>query len=94
MFLNTLSVSNKSVANTLNKRQSGGILEPDRRGTNIPTNKTAHKVTDSVYNHIATFILYESHYCRETSGKKSLEPRLTISQMYKLYMSNSVLKTT
>jgi hypothetical protein len=69
-------------------------VEPDRSGTNIPTNKTAHKVTDSVYNHIATFPSYESHYCREMSGRKFLEPGLTISQMHKLYIPNSVLKTT
>uniref|UniRef100_A0A6P7HCD0 Uncharacterized protein LOC114349067 n=1 Tax=Diabrotica virgifera virgifera TaxID=50390 RepID=A0A6P7HCD0_DIAVI len=85
MFLNTLSISQQVVKTALSKRQDGGMVQRDLRGTHEPSNKTTETIIHSVVSHISSFPKYECHYNRERSKKNYLGPDLNIEKMYKLY---------
>lgn len=50
------------VVNVLNKIESDGIIETDRRGRQSPSNETPDETIKSVIDHISSFPHYESHY--------------------------------
>lgn len=76
MFLNTLAISNTLVVNSLNNREPGSAVKIDRRGTNIPTNKTPEQSIEIVVQHISFIPCYASHYGREKIRRKYLGPEL------------------
>lgn len=86
MYLNTLCVGEKFVKLCVEKKMSGGLTEPDRRGQKSPSNKTDEKVVTSVVDHISSYPSYESHYRRETNVRRYLGPELNINIMYKQYV--------
>lgn len=67
MFLNTLSIGEKFVKESLEKQLDGGLVAPDQRGKHIPGNKTSDVVVQSVIDHINLYPCYESHYSRQKS---------------------------
>lgn len=85
MFLNTLSIGEKYVKITVNKKNESGMTENDRRGRHVPSNKTNPVVVESVKDHISLYPSYESHYTREKSKRRFLGPELNITLMYKQY---------
>ena len=77
-YLSTLAVSQKMVCNVHQKKdQATGIVKPNGRGR-----KEQKK---GVLEHINSFPVVESHYCRAKTNKKYLEAGLNIEKMYDLY---------
>ena len=66
----------------------GGVLisEPDYRGKhdNRP-NSYPDEMLNEVRQHIESFPVMESHYCRKDTKKKYLEENLNLSKMYSMY---------
>ncbi|CAG9770054.1 unnamed protein product [Ceutorhynchus assimilis] len=85
-FLNTLNISKSRVYYFFQKVES-----PKSNVPRAPiTGKHQKKVVpdedkEKVRNHISSFPLVESHYCRQNSSKKYLEQNLNIQRMYDLY---------
>ena len=85
-YLGTLGISQKKVYNVFEERNpKTGIPK-----TNIKTTSNAEKIIteekkEKVRQHINSFPLIDSHYCRAKTSKKYLEPSLNISKMYDLY---------
>ncbi|KAB0803071.1 hypothetical protein PPYR_00041 [Photinus pyralis] len=44
------------------------------------------KMKEEIINHIKGFPVIDSHYCRQTTKRKYLEPNLSVSKMYDLYV--------
>ena len=86
MFLNTLGITEKFVRVALSKKKQSGVATPDERGKHPPKNKLPEEVRESVFAHISSFPVYESHYSREKTKRKYLGPELNINVMYKLYL--------
>lgn len=89
-FLNTLDISKQRIYYFFKKMQ--------QTPTNIPRRslKGKHKkkyVSDEslmrVRNHIESFPVVDSHYCRATSKKKYLERDLNLRRMYNLYIEST-----
>ncbi|CAH1979304.1 unnamed protein product [Acanthoscelides obtectus] len=55
------------------------------RGRHVPSNKTSQEDKQVIMNHIESFPLSESHYCRKSSQRKYLDAKLSIAKMYSLY---------
>ena len=86
-FLKTLHISHGPVDKALKGSNDIGVFDdPDKRGHNVPPNKTPDEVIQRVKKHIEAFPTMESHYCRKTSQRQYLDPSLTISKMYELYV--------
>lgn len=87
MFLNTLSIK-KGVLNFAIKKRIANInaitIEKDKRG-GYGLSKILEVSTEFLKNHIRKFPTVPSHYCRKESRRQYLDPKLNISQMYKLY---------
>lgn len=85
MFLNTLSIGERTVQTALAKwRLGGGSVSPDRRGgtrTIVIDNEIKH----GVLRHVKTFQPVESHYVRKDSTKLYLDSDLTFTKMLFLY---------
>ncbi|CAG9831322.1 unnamed protein product [Diabrotica balteata] len=58
----------------------------DKRGRLASYNKTPDKLVQKVEKHIESFPTMESHYCRKSSNRLYLDPNLSISKMFKLYV--------
>lgn len=43
---------------------------------------------DEARDHIKSFPVMESHYCRESTKKKYLEEGLSIAKMYRMYVTD------
>lgn len=88
MFLNTLSISHKVVDTTLRKKRDEVGVIKDMRGTsNNYSRKISEDKTASVIEHINTFPRVESHYTRKDSQREYLEENLSLSAMYRLYLT-------
>ncbi|CAF4889140.1 unnamed protein product [Pieris macdunnoughi] len=85
MFLNTLSVGERTVQTALAKWSSGGgSVSPDRRG-GTRTVVIDDEMKQSVLRHVKTFQPIESHYVRKDTTKIYLESDLTFTKMFSLY---------
>lgn len=87
-FCKTLCISHGPVDTMSAKVTNYGIFDKaDKRGKNIPKNKTSPEMTDIVKNHIQKFPAMESHYCRKSSKRLYLDSNLSITKMHDLYKS-------
>lgn len=84
-FMATLNVTDAFMRSAANKHSSNGALEQDKRGKHQPSNKLPQNVETFIRNQILSFPAVESHYCRQSSKKKYLDPCLNISIMYRMY---------
>ncbi|XP_047517963.1 uncharacterized protein LOC125058011 isoform X2 [Pieris napi] len=85
MFLNTLSVGERTVQTALAKWSSGGgSVFPDRRG-GTRTIVIDDEMKQSVLRHVKTFQPIESHYVRKDTTKIYLESDLSFTKMFSLY---------
>lgn len=82
-YVKVLDISQKRVAN-YHKRAVQNVFI-DRRGVHtqrsIPEETKAYK-----REHINSFPRMPSHYCRSNTKKEYIEPKLTLSRMYNLYV--------
>ena len=91
-FLNTLGISDKMISTAHKNQTAIGICADDQRGKhgNRP-NKIAHERLNNVRQHISSFQVVESHYCRKDSDRLYLQPGLSLSKMYLLYKEKCIL---
>ncbi|XP_030834203.1 uncharacterized protein LOC100888373 [Strongylocentrotus purpuratus] len=87
-FLRTLSISQKTVLYTLQKRD-GAFSAKDRRGRHQPSNKTSNDDVNAVRDHIRQFQVIESHYCRASTSRQYLPADLSLQKMYDMYASQT-----
>ncbi|KAK3911441.1 GATOR complex protein MIOS [Frankliniella fusca] len=80
MFLDTLDISVK-VVQTAHKKNS-----PDKRGKHENRKTTSPILIGSVKDHIKSFPVIESHYCREGTRRRYLQANLSVARMYRLYI--------
>lgn len=90
MFLNTLSVTLKKVRNTVEIKRltNSGMCQVNNRGKHGNHKKINENDKEIIRNHIKMFPSVESHYSRAHSEKTYLNPDLSISQMYRFYISH------
>ena len=81
-FLHTLDISDKSVHNIQSLHQHG--KHTDQRGRHSHR-KVDETMLDGVHEHIKSFKTVPSHYCRQTTSRKSLPGELNVKQMYRIY---------
>lgn len=86
-FMKTLNISNGPINKAFeNKNDNSGLYQgDDKRGKHPPANKLPELEKQLIKQHIESFPLTESHYCRKSSGRKYLDATLSISKMYSLY---------
>lgn len=88
MFLNTLSIGERTVQTALSKWcLGGGSISPDRRGgvrVVVIDNEIKQGV---IIRHVKTFqpVTVEPHYVRKKSSKFYLDGDLTFTKMFSLY---------
>jgi hypothetical protein len=89
-FLRTSCISNRPVNTALAEKSelTDGFIGNDRRGEETPPNKTKPEVNDKIKSHIEKFPTQESHYCRKTSNRNYLDPKLSIRKMYELFVGH------
>ena len=81
-FLNTFGISEKFIRNSL-KMSEDGIVRQDNRGHHVTNAESVKK--DFLREHIKSFPVMPSHYCRSHSNKQFLSSDLSIRKMYELY---------
>ena len=90
-YLATLAVSQKMVYNVHEKKDPvSGVIKVDGRGKHSNHFKVDEVQRKFVIDHINSFPVIESHYCRAKTNKKYLEPGLNIEKMYDLYKSQCI----
>ncbi|KAG5872730.1 hypothetical protein JTB14_036118 [Gonioctena quinquepunctata] len=89
MFLNTFDLTLKKVRVITEKNilSESGICAEDRRGKHSNHPKVPDKDREEIRRHIKMFPSYESHYSRSHTKKQYLSPDLSISKMYRLYVT-------
>ncbi|XP_060858846.1 GATA zinc finger domain-containing protein 4-like [Metopolophium dirhodum] len=65
---------------------TGLFMDHDKRGKAPSVNKSSDEIIANINSHIEKFPTVESHYCRSTSKRQYLDPNLSISKMYELYV--------
>jgi len=87
-FLKTLGIGEKTVRVVVRNssvKSTGIDLHGDMRGKHPKKHALSAEQIQSVKDHIGSFPVVDSHYCRKTSMRQYLEHSLTISKMYDLY---------
>ncbi|CAK1600206.1 unnamed protein product [Parnassius mnemosyne] len=86
-FMSTLCISTGPIETAVKHVDDHGVFtKMDNRGRQAPANKTPGEQIQEVKNHIESFPVIDSHYCRKKTTRKYLEPTLSISKMYDLYV--------
>jgi hypothetical protein len=68
------------------KDARSGIVQPDMRGKLKMKSKISEEMKEFITDHIRSFPVIESHYCRASTSKQYLEGSLNITKMYNLYL--------
>ena len=86
-FIKTLGISEKQVRTSVNKLNSSGFVELDKRGGRLSQSSIERhqKQNKLVNDHINKFPRVESHYCRSSSSKEYLHNDLSLSKMYDMF---------
>lgn len=84
MFINTLGINKGVVDVAMTKRSPLIVIEEDKRGK-FAKLRFPPSVIENVKEHIKSFPIVPSHYCREKTNRKYLDPSLNITIMYRLY---------
>ena len=79
-------IREKTVHYTLvKKKNEQGLTSPDKRGRHAPGIQIAEEEKKSIRDHIESYPVMESHYCRSNSTKQYLDSNLNIKTMYRQY---------
>ena len=84
LFTETLGIYFSQVRTVLQKVNTLGILEGEKRGGRQQI-ETDNLLKEQVTKHIDKFPRMESHYCRANSNCQYLSPDLNFEIMYKMY---------
>ena len=83
-FLNTLDIGKEVIYHIYNKKtKSTGVLKNSCSGG--AHNVVNSSVLKSILEHIGSFAVMDSHYCRSQTTRKYLYPGLSINAMYRMY---------
>ena len=86
-YLSVLQVSDKRIRNFYDKLEKGdGNQYSDMRGKNTKR-RTKEEDLNFIRGHIDSFPRIPSHYCRSSTRKEYLEPGLSITGMYDMYVT-------
>ncbi|XP_072398074.1 uncharacterized protein [Diabrotica undecimpunctata] len=91
-FLRTLDISQSFVRCALEKMQTSGVVECDKRGKQPSINKVKNEVKDRIRELIIAYPCEESHYSRRRTAKKYLGGHLNISTMFRMFKEECDLK--
>lgn len=80
MFIATFDISVTVVRTAINKNS------PDKRGKHNHHRKLSAGLLNGVKNHIKSFPMVESHYCRADTKRMYLDEYLNVAKMHRLYM--------
>lgn len=87
MFLNTLSVTKRTLRTSWEKYDGSANIEADQRGRHKNHRVVINEaMVKSVCDHIKSFAPIELHYIRKDSTKLYLSGDLCIAKMHKLYL--------
>lgn len=88
-FLNTLSIDKKRVYYCFNKlRDPRGTPTTRKKGKFVKKSTPVEKL-EEIRDHIKSFPVIDSHYCRSSSDKKYLPPELNLTKMYNYYVEKT-----
>ena len=86
-FLSTLNISSGPIDKAINGKSDGGTFNANvQRGRHIAWNKTREEKMQAVKDHINLFPRIESHYTRKSTKRMYLDPSLSITKMYQLFV--------
>ncbi|KAK3776185.1 hypothetical protein RRG08_063728 [Elysia crispata] len=84
-FINTLDIKRELVYKVLRRQSTTGGLKPSCQGKHGKQKRIGEASLQGVRDHINSFPLVESHYCRARTERKYLDPFLSVASMYRLY---------
>ena len=81
-YLHKLSIAETIVTTALSKKAEGGVVHADEKGShsNRPQDLGAEK--DQIRNHIKSFPVINSYYCRKSTSSQYLPPTLSVEHMH------------
>ena len=88
-FARTLSLGKcaQSAITALHHKDASGVFGGiDNRGKHKPWNKTPDESIRYVKQHISDIPRMDSHYCRKRTKRQYIDPDLTITKLYELYL--------
>lgn len=89
-FCRTLSISARRIHYFHLKMENSNTLLPPTPGKGKYVKKeTPPEKINEVIDHIKSFPTVQSHYCRSSSMRQYLQPGLSVTKMYSLYLENS-----
>uniref|UniRef100_A0A915INS8 Uncharacterized protein n=1 Tax=Romanomermis culicivorax TaxID=13658 RepID=A0A915INS8_ROMCU len=92
-FCKTLNISYKPIVKAhQSSSETGEFIGKDGRGTHEPHNKLPANVLKAIKDHIESFPMMDSHYCRKSSGRQYLSSRLSVAKMYDLFKETRLEK--
>lgn len=89
MFLNIFDISKDFVYTAIRKIQENSDftdVTDDRGRHKNHNNLISNEMKQSVIDHVNSFAPIESHYVRKRTSKKYLDPSLSFSKIFKLYV--------
>ena len=88
-YIDTLYVGRDFILGAIDMHSATGTLKPTKQGmhSNHMTTEWWQPtiVLKEVQDHISSFAVIDSRYCRVNSLKKYLDPYLSVFKMYKMY---------
>lgn len=89
-FMNTLSISNTTIATVQNKKSIEGIVVEGKQGKHQNHKQVNASIKDGIREHINSFPRMPSHYCRAEIRKEYIDGSLNVSLMYRLYKEKCI----
>lgn len=87
MFLNTLSISERTMRTALEKKEECGTIETEKRGGRPEALHEQDQVRrEAILRHISRFPRMESHYCRKSSTREYLHSDLNKQKMRDMFV--------
>lgn len=85
-FLNTLSISKNRIYYHFKHicDPSTGVVNEIRKGKHVK-HATSNETMERIREHIKSFPVVDSHYCRASTSRQYLEEGLTISKMFRFF---------
>lgn len=89
-FVNTLGIDQKRIYYCFKNlcEPNSGTPRPRQKGKHIKRFTPPEKL-EEIRNHIKSFPVVESHYCRSSTEKKYLASDLTLRKMYNFYLEQA-----
>lgn len=95
LFLNTLSISDRTIRTVMSKITESGVVEKEKRGGRPKALKIRDiAVRQAIKEHINRYPRMESHYCRSSTSKEYLHPDLSLYKMVDMFNHENKNKGT